>query len=691
MVSPLQKGFSPEELGEFLKIRDIGPDWSRPIAGHRYRNVRIAEFEGKHYLVSKKAVLTVNLTATCNAACGFCYNGVTFFPYGRGTDDEQYLSALARTVAFAAAGGIAHVSYSGGEPTLHPDRLLAALDLTGCLAGFKRVHTNGSRLLRDTRSQGVLVEALRAHGATEVSISRAAADRAANSSIMRMRPEDSQEDAALKEIARCLQLRFSGYLHPEGVFDVDGLKRYVDWGVGVGARGFVFRLSSDIPKENSLTGPYASGNARMRHLTTDELCEALVRDGWSYAFRRREVDYDLHILRQGDVEVSIDRSSDVADPDRKIRRLIHMPNSLLYSSWLSGSSLVFDSDRPKLVKAAGKEIVGHKAAFPAAVARRTLGIRPLAPTHDMHVHSSASDGVLAPSEVIDALAKAGIRRAVFTEHNGVHPSWEALSAAAGSAGVDCPIPGAEVSANYVDPQARFAFRFHILVYGHGLLDPAFRKWVARASEAERQFVSDAHARLSETLKGLPSIEAIYHVNDSVPELSCFPTMMRRTPLANAVASASGCTIDEAKRLIGWLTPEVKNAQSLDAVAVVRRAHAAGCVTVLAHPGWIRNVPSTGNAGLAELMEAIVHVHSEGLDGIELWHRLNDEPTSTSLGQLARSLDMLVTGGSDFHGRPKDTLGIHGSHEAEFDAVLQKIDSKERRLALLRTELSAGGT
>ncbi|MBC7768894.1 MAG: radical SAM protein [Phycisphaerales bacterium] len=677
--APWQKAFSAEELAHGSYAGFIG-DEGVVVDGVRYRNITVTPFDGAYYLVSSKATLTFNLTAVCNAACSFCFNGATFFP-DVNSSAAQASRSFERSVAFAQAGGVANVSFSGGEPTLLPAKLLNAIEVSRTLPGFKRLHTNGSRVLKRRSDGGVLLDALIQQGLGEVSLSRAAIDQKLNAALMRMPDSASLADAELAVLAAAIRTRLSCFMLPDGVADVEGVRRYIEWGRRLGVNDFVFRLPSNLPQRYTLSSSYAEANSALNDLTTAELRDALCAEGWTETFSRQEADYDLYILRHGATEISVDRGADVPDPDRKIRRLIHMPNNLLYSSWLSSSSFIFDADRAAMVDSLSRVRVDRPGRYPAADARARTTPAPVRYDHDMHLHSTVSDGMLCPSEVVHALLAGGVRRAVFTEHNGVHPNWPALQAYAAECGLDCPIPATEVSANYYAPDGEQAFRVHVLVYGPGVLDAAFHEWIAGANNAEIDFISEVYERLLAQWPDLPPIEEIYRVSDPVSELSARKLTYNRTPLAEAVSRLANVSVDHAKNeLIGKISADRKTASGLDCVSLVRWAEELGCVTVLAHPAWVRNI-GVKSGTFDSILQAVAHLHAEGLDGIEVTHRLNDDDTRLRLWQLASTLDMLETGGSDFHGKPRDVIGVHGASERQFEQVLARIGHKEKQIGV----------
>ncbi len=88
------------------------------------------------------------------------------------------------------------------------------------------------------------------------------------------------------------------------------------------------------------------------------------------------------------------------------------------------------------------------------------------------------------------------------------------------------------------------------------------------------------------------------------------------------------------------TPSPTTHEVLAAVA------AAGGVVIIAHPGAVnRNVTLLSDSQIETLIE-------EGLDGLEVWHRDNPPQQRERLYAIAQAHQLLVTGGSDWHGAGK---------------------------------------
>jgi predicted metal-dependent phosphoesterase TrpH len=88
-------------------------------------------------------------------------------------------------------------------------------------------------------------------------------------------------------------------------------------------------------------------------------------------------------------------------------------------------------------------------------------------------------------------------------------------------------------------------------------------------------------------------------------------------------------------------------QPADAIAWIR---AAGGVAVLAHPTWAK----VSGEGLFTLLKTL---KMGGLGGIEVHYSTHSKRQTTEYLDLAKRLDLLVTGGSDFHGITKPDIEV----------------------------------
>jgi hypothetical protein len=320
-------------------------------------------FEGRYYPISHRAILTLVTVAGCNAACKFCSNEITFTPGGPYLRYDQRLERVRRLALLA---GVTKVAFTGGEPTVHPQKLY---DLASeMIAGFSRarLHTNGFGLLRDVRTPSgpvPLLDALINVGLSGASLSVAHHEPPVNRVVMGLNDawagitEDELREIARRRGAAGFAPRLSCVLTREGVYNLDGLLEYLEWGRSLGFQRFIFRSPSGIPDQYSKRTQYTSFNAG-NHLDIHELTSVVESlPGWRQTYVQHKSDSHVHVYEvDGECTVDIDDSAEEEDPDDKIRRLTVMPNGVLYSSWIDPFSALFPEDQELAARDATREL-----------------------------------------------------------------------------------------------------------------------------------------------------------------------------------------------------------------------------------------------------------------------------------------------------------------------------------------------
>ncbi len=253
---------------------------------------------------------------------------------------------------------------------------------------------------------------------------------------------------------------------------------------------------------------------------------------------------------------------------------------------------------------------------------------------DLHVHSTASDGTLAPAEVVVAAAEAGLDVVALTDHDTLAGWEEAFDACPAGLTV---VPGLELSCVYSASGQR-PISVHLLGY---LVDPhhqGLATELARLQDERRRRGERIVEKL--VLAGFPiSWKRVQEFADggSVGR----PHVGRALVEAGVVPS-----VDEAfVNLLAAAGPYYLPKADLDAVAGVRLITSASGVSIFAHPAAGRRGRVVDEAAIAGLSEA-------GLTGIEVDHPDHLPTERESLRVLAGDLGLVSTGSSDFHGSNK---------------------------------------
>jgi 3',5'-nucleoside bisphosphate phosphatase len=244
---------------------------------------------------------------------------------------------------------------------------------------------------------------------------------------------------------------------------------------------------------------------------------------------------------------------------------------------------------------------------------------------DLHLHTTASDGRLAPAELVARAGAAGITAMSVTDHDTVAGLAEARQAAS-EHGIEF-VDGIEITAVYLGRDV------HLLGYFFRPSDESLTTFLASMRMRRVERVREIGARLA-TL-GVPiDVDALLEVATRSPGVSVGrPAIARALIDAGHVASMQEAFDRYLATGQAAFVPRV-GCKPEEVVDVI---HRAGGVASMAHPG-VTKQPTV----LASLV-------TRGLDALEAYHSDHLSPTRDDLLTFARTHHLLVTGGSDFHG------------------------------------------
>ncbi|MDO8915238.1 MAG: PHP domain-containing protein [Coriobacteriia bacterium] len=250
---------------------------------------------------------------------------------------------------------------------------------------------------------------------------------------------------------------------------------------------------------------------------------------------------------------------------------------------------------------------------------------------DLHVHSTASDGSLAPSALVAMALERGLDVLAIADHDSVEGLAEALAAARGTALK--LIPAVELSASDGGHDV------HVLAYFVDHTDARLLEHLADLRVSRLRRAGSMVAALC---------GAGYDVSiDAVLELSGGGAVGRSHVAAALVDAGHAESVSEAFRtLIGRGRPFYVSKDARPPRDVIATIVAAGGLPVIAHPGVTR---------ADELLPGLV---ASGLRGIEAFHADHTPQQRSHYAAIARQRGLLVTGGSDYHGPggPNPALG-----------------------------------
>jgi predicted metal-dependent phosphoesterase TrpH len=290
-------------------------------------------------------------------------------------------------------------------------------------------------------------------------------------------------------------------------------------------------------------------------------------------------------------------------------------------------------------------------------------------TVDLHIHSNYSnDGEFTPDQLVALCLQAGLTHAAIADHNSVKAIDEALNAAEGSGlmilpaiEMDCEIDG---------------INLHVLGYGVDHTNPVFSEIEADLHRQEQentvQLMSLVRQMGIEFDQGLVEDMAFDGVvtGEMIAEAALLYDAEASNPLLDPYRG-DGDRSDNPYVNFYWdycsqgkpaYTP-MEFISLSQAISIIRSNHG---VPVLAHPGV--NVKEND----ASLKKIIV----EGVLGIEVYSSYHNREQVRFYRQIAQSKDLLVTCGSDFHGKTKKSIkiGDTGCDDQEQSIINRLLDA-----------------
>lgn len=242
---------------------------------------------------------------------------------------------------------------------------------------------------------------------------------------------------------------------------------------------------------------------------------------------------------------------------------------------------------------------------------------------DLHSHTTASDGRLAPRELVRLAARHGVRVLAVTDHDSTGGVAEAIDEARKVSPLEI-VPGLEINCDV--PGAEL----HVLGYCLDWEAAWFQEFLGAQREERRQRVYRIAARLAAL--GMPIDPA--DVFALVKEGSAGRPHVAQVMVDQGYVKSVREAFDRFLSANGPANVPRKRFTPVEAVRIIRRARG---VPVLAHPG------------LANRDELIPELVEAGLMGIETFYPEHSAGQITAYRGMCMRLGLIATGGSDFHG------------------------------------------
>ncbi len=262
---------------------------------------------------------------------------------------------------------------------------------------------------------------------------------------------------------------------------------------------------------------------------------------------------------------------------------------------------------------------------------------------DLHTHSTASDGLYSPTELLHQAHQVGLNVLALTDHDSTEGLREAASAAK-ELDIDF-IPGIELNTDISGGEV------HVLGY--------FLEYQHAPFQSILQTLRDARERRGQRMVELLNEQGVQISWPRVREIA--QGAVGRPHVARALMEAGYVqSVTEAfEKYIGADCPAYVPRYKLTPEDAVRLITSANGLPVMAHPLTI--------PGLTALREWLPGLVQAGLVGLETYYGAYTPEQEQELRSLADSYQLIPTGGTDFHGP-----GLHptplGGRYVPYEAV-----------------------
>ncbi len=272
---------------------------------------------------------------------------------------------------------------------------------------------------------------------------------------------------------------------------------------------------------------------------------------------------------------------------------------------------------------------------------------------DLHLHSTESDGVYSPTELVQMASASGLSAIALTDHETTKGINEAINAGH-KYGLEV-IPGVEISVGYNSKE------LHILGY--------FPRNFEKLEKVLYDLRDGRYTRIAQMIDILNKMSISVNwedikkeIGNAAPGRLHLARVLLKKGYVSSLEEAFNKYLDRGRPVY---IPRLR-LKTKEAIELLIECNA---VPVLAHPG----ITSEG-------VQTLQTLKSEGIKGIEVYHPEHSKGQTLFYEQLAKQNNLLITGGSDFHGDENysvNNLNITNFLEIDYSYLeLLKVSSKK---------------
>ena len=280
---------------------------------------------------------------------------------------------------------------------------------------------------------------------------------------------------------------------------------------------------------------------------------------------------------------------------------------------------------------------------------------------DLHTHSIYSDGSLTPAELIAMATNNGLQGLALTDHDTVEGVSE-IQQLGKLAGITI-MTGVEISTTLRQ------YTLHLLGYGIDPTSPELHQWLLPLQEGRAK-------RNTAILKKLQALGVEITAEEVSAISRCGQTgrpHIARLLIEKGVVDSFDAAF---RQYLGRNKPAWESRFSYSAAETIDMIHRVGGLAVLAHPGQLDPEMRAQSLVIKELA-------LRGLDGIEFYYPTHTRKIKKKLKAIATEHNLIVTGGSDFHGNTRPANRLAGRIQTTcppysiIDAIIARQQGRNR--------------
>lgn len=268
------------------------------------------------------------------------------------------------------------------------------------------------------------------------------------------------------------------------------------------------------------------------------------------------------------------------------------------------------------------------------------------PKADLHIHTTVSDGLKTPEELVTFACQKDLKAISITDHDSFE-GYEKAKIVADNLTIKL-IPGMEVTCEYKEREV------HMLAYGFDVQNNEINQFVKEQKNRR-------YRRAKKMIENLQNVGFDISLDEVTAQSRTLN--ISRNHIATVLVK-KGLVTDVRTVFDRWLGNNAKAYHKTDYEApseVIKIIKQAGGVAILAHPG------------LFYLQEDIERFILDGIDGFECIHPSHNFELQRKYQSICKENRLLETGGSDYHGYKKEEELNFGVVTIDFSCVEKLIE------------------